>query len=85
MRHGDYIVIDEIGTFGMTSREKRKRIQEDEDLARKRTFNRYTINHRWNRRKKFKKRWKEIMDIRRAEGKKEWSFKHWMKVIGRKY
>jgi len=69
----------------MVTREKKRRIQVDEDIARKRAFARYGINARWMRRKKFKKKWQAIMDIRKAEGKSQWTFREWMKIIGRKY
>ena len=44
MRHGNFIVVDEIGSFGMTPSEKKRCIQADEDTSSKRAFARYGIN-----------------------------------------
>jgi len=85
MRRGDHVVIPEIGEFGMTNKEKRRRIIADEDWARHKAFQRYAINAKWNRRKKWRKRWLAVMEIRKEKGLEEWTFKEWMEIIGRKY
>jgi hypothetical protein len=85
MRHGDYVSIPEIGDFGMLPKEKRRRIVADEEKAKFEAFQRYAINAKWNRRKKWKKRWQVVMEIRKQQGLEPWTFKDWMKIIGRKY
>lgn len=85
MRHGDFISIAELGDFGMFPKERRRRFAADEERAKFKAFQRYAINAKWNRRKKWRKRWLAVMEIRKQQGLPLWTFKNWMKIIGRKY
>jgi hypothetical protein len=81
MRLGDTIIIDDLGTMGISSEEKKKRLAEYQ----KDHYEQREIHAKINRRREFnknvKKKFKRFNEKRVSLGQKEWKFVEWSRVF----
>lgn len=78
---GNTIILDDLGTLGMTPKERKKRIEKYE----KHHYDMYELKMRINRRRErnkvIKTRFRNFNKKRVALGQKEWKFVEWSRVF----
>ena len=81
MRLGDTIIIDDLGKMGISSEEKKRRLEEyQKDYYEQREIH-AKICKRREFNKNVKKKFKRFNEKRVSLGQKEWTFKDWSKVF----
>jgi hypothetical protein len=80
MRLGNFIRIDELGDFGISIKEKRRRLKEDDvDFTRK-DYERRLRNRRKCYNFRLKQRWKKFNEMRVSKELAPWKFSEWRTV-----
>lgn len=81
MKRGNTIIIDDLGKMGMSSEEKKRRIEKYEEKHYAKRDLQAKISKRREFNKNVKKKFKRFNEKRISLGQKEWKFVEWSKVF----
>ena len=81
MKLGNIIIVDDLGKMGMSSEEKKKRIEKHEEKHYTKRDLHAKVQKRNEYNKNVRKKFKRFNEKRVSLGQKEWKFTEWSKVF----